>query len=123
MPSSILYFAYLGVMVAAFACFLQAFRVRFDTPRHKRWGVTGVALSLGGIAVVLIGAYAWGWTVPERWPQVVLWHRRLAYAGTALIVLVGVTGALRLRIHKKLYIVFLPVYAIVLVLAILGYRP
>ena len=35
----------------------------------------------------------------------------------------GGTGALRLAIHKRLYVVFLPVYAIVLLTAVLGYRP
>jgi hypothetical protein len=123
MPSSVLYFGYLAVMTAAMVCFLQAFRVRFDTPRHKRWGVTGVLVSLGGIVVVLLGASLWGWTVDQRWPGVILWHRRLAYVGTALILLIGVSGALRWRIHTRLYLVFLPVYALVLLLAILGYEP
>ena len=123
MTSPVLYFGYLLVMGAGLACFAQAWRHRFDTPRHKRWGVTGVALSLTGIAVVLVGAWLGGWRVEERLPDVVLFHRRIAYVGTALLLLVAVTGALRLPLHKRLYVVFLPVYVAVLLTAIVGYRP
>ncbi len=123
MSSTALYFIYLAVMTGALFCFLQAFRVRFDTPRHKRWGIAGVVVSLTGIVVVLVAAATVGWTVPERFPEVVRWHRRLAYVGTALIVLIAVTGAMRLRIHTRLYLVFFPIYVLVLVLAIIGYAP
>jgi hypothetical protein len=123
MPPSVLYYCYLGVMTAAFGCFLQAFRSRRHTPTHKRWAITGVALSLGGIVVVLAGAYLVGWHVPSRFPGVVIWHRRLAYAATLLIVLLAVSGARRWPIHKRLYVIFLPLYAVVLALAAVGYRP
>lgn len=123
MPPALLYYAYLAVMAGGLFCFLQAWRHRFDTPRHKRWGLLGTGLSLGGIAVVLLGAYALGWRVAERWPEVVRFHRAAAYVGTALLILTAVTGALRLPLHKRLYLVFLPVYVIVLAAAILGYGP
>ena len=123
MPPAVLYFTYLLVMLAGLLCFVQAYRSRYDTPRHKRWGITGTCLSLAGIAVVLVGAWLWGWRVEERWPDVVRFHRAVAYAGVALLLLTAITGALRLAIHKRLYVVFLPVYAIVLLTAVLGYRP
>ena len=80
-------------------------------------------MSLGGVAAVMTAAALWGWTVPERAPVVVLWHRRLAIAAALMIVLVAVTGARRMRIHTRLYVVFVPLYVLVLVLAIIGYRP
>ena len=124
MPSAVLFFTYVVVMTAALWCFVQAFRTRFDTPVHKRWGITGCLLSLGGIAVVLVLNYALGWKVDQRFPEVVLWHRRFAYVGTALILLIMATGALRiLRIHTRLYVVFFPIYVIALVLAVIGYKP
>ncbi len=123
MPSPVLYFTYLLVMAAGLVCFLKAFQSRLDTPVHKRWGITGMALSLGGIAVVLLGAWLWDWRVDERLPDVVRFHRAAAYGAVGLMVLVSVTGALRHPLHKKLYIVFLPVYVVVLVTAMVGYRP
>jgi len=123
MPSAVLYFAYLAVMGTGLFCFAQAWRHRFDTPRHRRWGITGVVTSLTGIVVVLVGAWLWGWRVEERLPDVVLVHRRIAYAGTALLLLVGVSGARRWPLHKRLYVLFLPVYVAVLLTAIVGYRP
>ena len=123
MPSAVLYFTYLLVMSGGLVCFLQAYRHRFDTPVHRRWGITGTCMSLAGIVVVLVGAWVWGWRVEERLPDVVLFHRRAAYAGTALLLLTAVTGALRMRLHKRLYVVFLPVYVVVLATAIIGYRP
>ena len=124
MPSAVLFFAYLIVMGAAFWCFVQAYRTRFDTPVHKRWGLAGAVLSLSGIAVVLVLNYAMGWKVEQRFPDVVLWHRRFAYVATTLILLIAITGALRiLKIHTRLYVVFFPIYAIALLLAMIGYKP
>ncbi len=123
MPSAVLYFTYLLVMAAGLFCFYKAYRTRLDTPVHKRWGITGTSLSLAGITVVLVGAWLWGWRVEERLPDVVRFHRRAAYAGTGLLILTAVTGALRLSIHRRLYLVFLPVYVVVLLTAVVGYRP
>ena len=123
MPPAVLYFTYLIVMAAGLFCFLQAWRHRLDTPVHKRWGITGTALSLAGIAVVLVGAWLWGWRVEERLPEVVVFHRRIAYLGTGLLLLTAITGALRHPVHKRLYLVFLPVYVVVLATAVVGYRP
>jgi hypothetical protein len=123
MEPSALYFVYLTIMSAAFLCFLQAYRTRLHTPTHKRWGVTGVLISLTGIAAVLIASRLWGWTVPQRHPDVVLWHRRLAYVAAAMIVLVALSGALRWPLHTRLFVVFLPLYGLVLLLAIVGYGP
>ena len=123
MPSNVLYFLYLVVMAAGLACFLQAYRMRLSTEVHKRWGITGTAISLGGIGVVLLATYLWGWRVEQRLPDVVLWHRRLALVSVTLLVLTAVTGMRRIPIHTRLYVVFLPVYIAALVTAAVGYRP
>ena len=123
MPSAVLYFLYLAVMTAGLACFLQALRHRHVTPVHKRWGITGTALSLGGIAVVLLGAELFGWRVDQRLPWLVTIHRRIAVVSTALLILTAVTGAMRARIHHKLWVVFLPLYVAALLTAIVGYQP
>lgn len=123
MPSAVLYFLYGGVMLAGLCCFLRAFQTRFDTPVHKRWGITGTAISLFGILVVVAGAWLWGWRVDERWPAVVRVHRAVALLALALLVLTATTGMMRHRIHPKLYKVFLPVYVIALITAAFGYKP
>jgi hypothetical protein len=123
MPSSVLYFGYLAVMAVALACFLQAFRRRLETPVHKRWGILGTCLSLGAIALVIAGGRLFGWEVEVRLPWVVAVHRKIALGSTALLILTAVTGALRHRLHRRLYVVFLPVFIAALLTAMIGYRP
>jgi len=123
MPSALQFTLYLVVMTGGLACFFQAYRTRLVTPLHKRWGIAGTAISLGGIGVVLLATYAWGWRVEQRLPEVVLWHRRLALLSSALLVLTALTGMLRIRIHTRLYVVFLPLYVASLLTAAIGYRP
>lgn len=123
MSSALLYYVYGLVMVASLGCFVQAWRTRLATPVHKRWGVSGVALALAGIVVVLIVTYALGWRVEQRFPTVVRIHRTLALAATALMLFVGFTGWRRMPIHTRLYVVFLPLYLATVATALLGYRP
>ncbi|MDA1193888.1 MAG: hypothetical protein O2894_01755 [Planctomycetota bacterium] len=123
MPPAILYFGYLTVMGGGLLCFLQAFRHRRTVALHKRWALVGTGLSLGGIAVVLVGAEFLGWRVPQRIPWLVSVHRAVALFSTALLLLTAITGALRIRIHTRLYVVFLPAYVIALLTAVVGYRP
>lgn len=123
MGPSLLYWTYLAVMAAGLACFVRAFVLRRETPRHRRWATTGVVLTLGGIVVVLIVYRVLGWEVAKRSDEIVLWHRRLAYLATAMVVFMAVSGARRWPIHKQLYRVFFPLYVITLLLAIIGYRP
>lgn len=123
MPSAVLYYTYGAVMVASLACFAQAFRSRLVTPVHKRWGITGAALSLGGIVVVLIATYALGWRVDQRYPDVVRVHRVLALIATALVLLLGVSGWRRWPLHTRLYIPFFPLYVATVATALLGYTP
>ena len=123
MPSSLLYFTYGGVMLAALVCFVRAFQTRLDTPVHKRWGIAGVALSLGGILVVVFGAYVFGWQVNIRSMDVVIWHRRIALVSLVLLCMIAITGATKHRLHRRLYVVFLPVYVVSLITAAIGYQP
>jgi len=123
MPSSVLYFGYLAVMAAALACFMQAFRNRLETPVHKRWGILGTCLSLGGVVIVIAGAELFGWRVDQRLPWVVALHRKIALVSTALLILTALSGALRWRVHRRLYLVFLPVFVTALLTALIGYRP
>ena len=123
MGSAILFWVYVAVMALAAGLFVAAWFARFDTPRHKRLGATGVVLALTGIVVVLAATYALGWRVEQRWPDVVTWHRRVAYLSTALLVATAVSGARRWRLHPLIARVSLPVYLATLALALLGYRP
>jgi hypothetical protein len=117
------FLVYAGVMAAALGCFLAAFATRKDTPVHKRWGIAGVSIDLGGTAVVLFVYRVLGWTAPPNDPDLVRWHRGFAYAATALVVLVGVSGWRRWPLHTRLWPAFLPVYAVTYALALLAYWP
>ena len=123
MPSALLYYTYGAVMVASVVCFAQAYRTRLITPIHKRWAIAGTALSLGGIVVVLIVTYAFGWRVDQRFPDVVRVHRVLALFATALVLFIGFTGWRRWPIHKRLYVAFFPLYAVTVGTALVGYQP
>ncbi|MGE0190550.1 MAG: hypothetical protein AB7T63_00780 [Planctomycetota bacterium] len=123
MGSAILFWTYLAVMFAAAVCFAQAYRVRKDTPRHKRFGIAGVLLALGGILVVLALTYVMGWRVPHRFTEVVLWHRRVAYVSTALLLLTAWSGMQRWPRHPLIARVSVAVYLVALALACVGYRP
>ena len=123
MPSTALFVVYMTVMGAALGCFWRAFFVRRFTPIHKRWGITGVALDLGGTAAVLVAGKILGWHVDERSHEIVLWHRGFAYAASAMVVLVGLSGWFRWRIHTRLWPVFLPLYTTTYALALCGYWP
>jgi len=111
-------------MLAALGCFAQAYRHRLDLPRHKRFGITGIALGLGGVVVVIAASAAFGWTVPVRHADIVWIHRRLfAPASMLLMLLVGISGGLRWRIHTKLYMLLFPLYLATVATAIVGYWP
>ncbi len=123
MPSAILYYTYGALMLASVACFGQAYRTRLVTPVHKRWGLAGVALSLGGILVVLVVTYAMDWRVAQRLPGVVRVHRTLAPIATALVIAIAITGWRRARIHRRLYVAFFPFYVATVATALIGYQP
>ncbi len=123
MPPAVLFFAYVLVMAAGLLCFVVAFRLRRDTPRHKRWALTGTALALGGVVVVLLAWRVLDWQVPARSATWVGVHRTLAYAATALVLLVAVSGWRRWAFHTRLYWVFFPLYGAALLTALIAYRP
>lgn len=123
MPSAVLFFAYVLVMAAGLFCFVRAFQVRRDTPRHKRWALTGTALALGGVVVVLVAWRVLDWQVAARSTQWVRVHRALAYAATGTLLFVAVSGARRWAIHTRLYWVFFPLYAAALATALVAYQP
>ena len=119
-----LYLVYAVVMLAALGCFILAYRHRLDLPVHKRYGILGIALGLGGVVVVIALSWAFGWTVPARHGEIVDIHRRwFAPASTVLMLFVGVTGALRLRVHTRLYTLLFPLYLVAVATAIVGYWP
>jgi len=119
----VLYPLYLGVMGAAAVCFVMAYRRRYVTPRHMRWALTGLVLDLAGTLVVLVFHRLLGWGIPAAHAGVVLWHRRVAYVSTALLLLVALSGWRRWPVHPRLAVVFLPLYLVTLALAIVGYWP
>lgn len=123
MPPQVLYPVYLLVMGAAAACFLRAYRLRHDTPRHVRAALTGVALDLAGTLVVIVLHRGLGWSMPAASPALVFWHRRAAYVSSGLMLLVAFLGWRRHRVHPVLAVPFVPLYLLTLVLAILGYWP
>ena len=123
MDSPALYWAYLVVMAASLACFFKAYAVRKHTSSHRKWAGAGVILTLAGIGVVVLAYRIFDWQVAQRFPEVIWWHRRLAYLATALVVFMAVSGALRWPIHKQMYRLFFPVYIVTLALAIIGYKP
>lgn len=123
MPSAILYIVYGLVMLVSLLCFALAYRHRLITPVHKRYALTGTALSLGGIVVVLILTYAFGWRVDQRFPDVVRVHRILALFATALVLFIAFTGWRRWPIHTRLYVVFFPLYVLTVGTALVGYQP
>jgi hypothetical protein len=122
-PPGLQFAVYAGVMGAALACFGVAFAVRKRTAVHKRWGVAGVAIDLGGTVVVLFVYRVLGWTAPPHDPGLVPWHRGFAYAATAFVVLVGVSGWRRWPVHTRLWPVFLPLYTVTYALALAAYWP
>ncbi|MCP5068122.1 MAG: hypothetical protein GY946_16290 [bacterium] len=124
MPPAALYAVYAAVMLAALGCFILAYRHRLDLPRHKRFGISGIVLGLGGVAVVIAVSWAFGWTVPTRHADVVWIHRRFfAPASTLLMLLVGISGGLRWRIHTRLYPLLFLLYFCAVATALVGYWP
>jgi hypothetical protein len=102
---------------------VAAYRARHDTPRHVRLALAGTGLDLGGTVVVLVLHRGLGWAMPPFDADVVLWHRRLAYVTTGLLLVVAVAGWRRWRLHPWVGRVFLPLYLVTLALAVVGYWP
>jgi hypothetical protein len=114
---------FLLVMGAAVACFLRAFALRRDTPRHVRWAVAGVVIDVVGTIVVLVTQRLLDWDVEPRFPGVAQVHRAFAYAATVLVVLQAWSGATRRPWHRYGWPVFLPVYVGAYLLAVWAYAP
>ncbi len=110
-------------MGAALACFWRAFATRKTTPVHKRWGVAGAAIDLAGTVVVIVVTRGLEWHVPARDDTVAAVHRGFAYVATALVLLVAGTGIAKAAVHKRLWVVFLPVYSATYALAAWAYAP
>ena len=123
MHPTALAFTFLAVMGAALACFWRAFSTRKTTPVHKRWGIAGTAIDLAGTGVVIAVTRGLGWHVPARDDTVAAVHRGFAYVATALVLLVAGTGIAKAQVHKRLWIVFLPVYNATYALAAWAYAP
>jgi hypothetical protein len=122
-PPDVLAIVFLVVMAAALGCFWAAFHHRKRLRTHKRLGIAGVAIDLAGTVAVLVASRGLGWHVPAHDEGVAAAHRALAYVATALVLLVGATGAARHPIHTRLWPVFLPVYTATYALAFWAYAP
>lgn len=123
MPSEALFPVYLLVMGAAASCFTRAFLLRRDTPRHVRWALTGFALDLTGTLVVLLVHKVLGWPMRVAHGDVVALHRALAVVVTGILLFTVLAGWRRWRVHPRLGTLFLPLYWVTLVLAVVGYWP
>jgi Kef-type K+ transport system membrane component KefB len=122
-PPTVLSVVFLVVMAVALGCFWAAFRYRKTLRTHKRLGIAGVVVDLAGTVAVVVATRGLGWHVPAHDANVATAHRALAYVATALVLLVGATGAARHPIHVRLWPVFLPVYTATYVLAFWAYAP
>jgi hypothetical protein len=122
-PGEVLFVAYGLVMTAALGCFAKALATRKNTPVHRRWGISGISIDLGGTFLVWVAYRFFGWTVVPRDPALVSWHRGVAYFATTAALLVGISGWRRWRIHPRLWPVFLPLFLVAYVLAGLAYWP
>jgi hypothetical protein len=122
-PVRLLFPLYFLVMGAAYACFLRAFAVRKNTPRHVRWAVTGLVLDVAGTLVVLLVHRVLGVAAHVHDADVVRWHRGFAYVTTAMLLFVAWSGWRRRPVHVRMWPVFLPLYGVTLALAVVGYWP
>jgi len=114
---------FLVVMGAAVGCFLRAFALRRETPRHIRWAVAGLVIDVAGTIVVLVTQRGLDWAVEARFPQVAVVHRVFAYVATVLLFVQAYSGATRKPWHKYGWPVFLPVYVAAYLLAVWAYAP
>jgi hypothetical protein len=122
-PPDVLAVVFLVVMGAALGCFWAAFAKRKTLRAHKRWGISGAVIDLAGTAAVFVTTKGLGWHVPSHVEPAAAWHRGLAYAATALVLLQAASGIGRWRIHTRLWVVFLPVYNATYLLAVVAYAP
>jgi len=118
-----------GVMLAAFACFVQGFRVRkTDRALHMRLGKLGALLVFAGLIAVEVLLRVFGWKFPIRdlefWGWSALaWH--IAVATVALLLLIALvwTGIRGPRaLHVKLYPFFFPLFAATIVLSFVAFE-
>jgi hypothetical protein len=115
--------AFLLVMGAALACFVQAFRLRRDVRRHVRWAAAGAVIDVVGTITVVVVARGLELHVPVRDAGVAGVHRVLAYVSTALLLVQVASGVARARVHPALGHVFLAAYAATYVTAAVAYGP
>lgn len=123
MNPTLLAVVFLVVMAAALGCFVAAYRLRRDTPRHLRFAVAGTLVDVTGTLAVLLTHRVLGWSVPAHDATVALVHRGCAYVVTALLVVQAVGGARRWRVHKRLGLPFVVLYAATYALAVAAYAP
>jgi cell division protein FtsW (lipid II flippase) len=123
MHPTLLAVVFLVVMAGALACFVTAYRVRRDTPRHLRFALAGTAIDVTGTVAVLLTHRVLGWHVPAHDATVALVHRGCAYLVTVLLVVQAVGGARRWPVHKRLGRPFVVLYALTYALAVAAYAP
>jgi len=113
-----------AVMLAAFACFVQAFRVRrTDRARHMRLGKRGALLVLIGLIAVEWFARVLDWEFPVRSPALLRAHIWVASVTTVVLIVLVATGMRGPRaLHVRLFAFFFPLYAATIVLSLLAFR-
>ncbi len=123
MPPTILALVFLAVMGVAVVVFVRAYLVRKDRPRHVRLAILGTCIDLLGTIAVVLTSRVLDWTVPAAMPDVARVHRVFAYVVSAFLVFQAVSGAMRLKAHRKAGLPFLLVYVTTYALAVAAYAP
>jgi hypothetical protein len=112
------------LMVFALGCFVNAFRLRRrDLARHMFWGKTGAYTVFAGLVAVELVIRVLKWEMPVRSETALHWHIGVASLAALLLVVLLATGLTRRRaLHVRLYPVFLPAYALTVLLSFFAFR-
>ena len=108
-------------MGAAVLCFWIAAAKKREPRLHVRFALIGAGLDIAGTLTVFVTGRFLGWVVPPVFPAVAAVHRVFAYVATALLLVQGATGFLRVRAHPMLGALFLFVVTATYVLAVWAY--
>lgn len=113
-----------AVMVTALVLFVQGFRVRrSDNPRHQRLNKLGTLLVVVGLIAVEVLLRGLGWHFPVRDAGVLRIHITVASGALAVLLLLAFTGMKGPKaLHRKLYVLFFPLYLATIVTSLLAFE-